>query len=120
MVAMPTRRAASQWPSWTRWAVAAGVVLAALYLGRDPIVSNTFGGRRSQRSRAIPAGTETPGEHARDERCGLSGSRTGLDHDGLLEFALRENSRLRVLFPEPVGRCARFATHALFTPRSQS
>jgi FecR protein/Protein of unknown function (DUF3352) len=36
VVAMP-QFAGARWSGWTRWAVAAGVVLAALYLGRDRI-----------------------------------------------------------------------------------
>src|SRR5437762_10239949 len=36
VVAMPKARRL-QWPGWTRWAVAAGVVLTALYLGRERI-----------------------------------------------------------------------------------
>ena len=36
VVSMPQSRV-SRWPGWTRWAVAAGVAAAALYLGRDNI-----------------------------------------------------------------------------------
>ena len=67
VVAMP-RRLGSQWSGWTRWAVAAGVVLAALYLGRDPIdrALAPSGSRATVVSVSgdvyrLPQGTLTPG-----------------------------------------------------------
>ena len=86
----------------------------------DAFVASAFGGRRCERLRTIPAWTETPREHPRYERRGLSGSRAGLDDDRPFEFPLSESSRPRVFFSELVRQCALFATHDSSTPRFQS